>query len=189
MGINNDISKQGFIKARDTDGKSYRRLLHAAKAGTIMRLKRGVYAREDALADIMIDVDKIVPDGILCLYSAWEYYGMTTQIPSAYFIAIDRDRKVVVPDFPPIQLVYQNKQILSLGRTIAEIQGFRVSVYNRERSVCDAIKYRNKVGLDVMAEVLGSYLKSSDRNMELLRTYAEKLRVLSTLSRYLEIHL
>jgi uncharacterized protein YbaP (TraB family) len=55
--------------------------------------------------------------------------------------------------------------------------------------VCDAIKYRNKIGIDVMAEVLSSYLKASGRNIELLRTYAEQLRVLSSLRRYLEIQL
>lgn len=181
--------EHGFIKAGDVDGKFYRRLLHSAKEGYVTRLKRGVYAKEDALANTMIDVDKVVPGGILCLYSAWAHYQMTTQIPSAYFVAIDRDRKVVVPEFPVIQLVYQSKQILSVGRTRTQIQGFAVSIYDRERCVCDAIKYRNKVGLDVMAEVLKSYLKTPGRNIELLRTYAEKLRVLSTLHRYLEIQL
>lgn len=185
----NNISEQGFIKVSEANGKSYRRLLHAAKEGYITRLKRGVYAKEDALANTMIDVDKIVPGGVLCLYSAWEYYGMTTQIPSAYFIAIDRDRKVIVPQFPSIQLIYQNRLILPLGRTTATIQGFHVSIYDRERSVCDAIKYRNKVGLDVMAEVLTSYLKSPSRNIELLRTYAERLRIASILRRYLEVQL
>lgn len=189
MGTKSDNMEQGFIKAVDMDGKSYRRLLHSAKEGNVMRLKRGVYAKEDALANTMIDVDKVVPGGILCLYSAWEHYQMTTQIPSAYFIAIDRDRKVVVPEFPVIQLVYQSRQILSVGNTRTHIQGFDVSIYDRERCVCDAIKYRNKVGLDVMAEILKSYLKSPGRNIELLRAYAEKLRVLSTLHRYLEIQL
>lgn len=189
METNNDILKQGFIKASDADDKSYRRLLRAAKEGNVTRLKRGIYAKEDVLANTMIDVDKIVPGGVLCLYSAWEYHEMTTQIPSAYFIAIDRDRKVVIPDFPAIQLIFQNKQILPIGCTTATIQGFHVSIYNRERCVCDAIKYRNKVGLDVMSEVLNSYLKSPIRNIELLRKYAEKLRVQSTLRRYLEVQL
>lgn len=181
--------EQGFIKAGDVKGKSYRRLLHSVKEGNVMRLKRGVYAKEEALANTMIDVDKVVPGGILCLYSAWEYYQMTTQIPSAYFVAIDRDRKVVVPEFPAIRLVYQSSQILSVGCTRVHVRGFEISIYNRERCVCDAIKYRNKIGRDVMAEILNSYLKSAGRNMELLRAYAEKLRVLSTLYRYLEVQL
>ena len=189
METNKDMLKDGFIKSRDTDKKSYRKLLHATKVGEVTRLKRGVYATEDALANTMIDVEKIVPGGILCLYSAWNFYEMTTQTPSAYFIAINRDRKVVVPDFPDIQLVYQNANILSIGCIETQIQDFKVSIYNKERCVCDAIKYRNKIGIDVMAEVLSSYLKASGRNIELLRKYAEQLRVLSSLRRYLEIQL
>lgn len=135
METNKDMLKDGFIKSRDTDKKSYRKLLHATKVGEVTRLKRGVYATEDALANTMIDVEKIVPGGILCLYSAWNFYEMTTQTPSAYFIAINRDRKVVVPDFPDIQLVYQNANILSIGCIETQIQDFKVSIYN-ERTVC-----------------------------------------------------
>jgi hypothetical protein len=112
---------------------------------------------------------------------------MTTQIPAAHYIAIDRSRKVVVPDFPAIQLVYQQPKILHLGEVRDTIQGFQVSIYNRERCVCDAIKYRNKIGTDVMAEILNSYLSSNDANIDLLCRYAKELRVYSTLKQYLEI--
>jgi predicted transcriptional regulator of viral defense system len=176
-----------YIKPEKNRGKKYRELLNAAKRGDVTRIKRGVYATDDALASIMIDVDKIVPGGIVCLYSAWSHYRMTTQIPAAHYIAIDRSRKVVVPDFPAIQLVYQQPKILHLGEVRDTIQGFEVAIYDRERCVCDAIKYRNKIGTDVMAEILNSYLSSNDTNIDLLCRYAKELRVYSTLKQYLEI--
>jgi predicted transcriptional regulator of viral defense system len=176
-----------YIKPEKNQGKKYRELLNAAKRGNVTRIKRGVYVTNDALASIMIDVDKIVPGGIVCLYSAWSNYRMTTQIPAAHYIAIDRSRKVVVPNFPAIQLVYQQPKILHLGEVRDTIQGFEVSIYNRERCVCDAIKYRNKIGTDVMAEILNSYLSSNDVNIDLLCRYAKELRVYSTLKQYLEI--
>ncbi len=176
-----------FIKPEINQGKKYRELLEATKKGDVTRIKRGVYATNDALANIMIDVDKIVPGGIVCLYSAWFHYRMTTQIPAAHYVAIDRSRKVVVPDFPAIQLVYQQPKILHLGEVFDTIQGFGASIYNRERCVCDAIKYRNKIGTDVMAEVLNSYLSNKDANIDLLCRYAQELRIYSTLKQYLEI--
>jgi predicted transcriptional regulator of viral defense system len=179
--------EEGFIKLGINQGKKYRALLNATKNGDVTRIKRGVYATDDALANIMIDVDKVVPDGILCLYSAWSYYQMTTQVPSAYYIAIDRSRKVVVPDFPSIQLVYQQPAILHLGEVKDTIYGYEVAIYNRERCVCDAIKYRNKIGTDVMAEILNTYLSGSQVNIDLLCRYAKALRVYSTLKQYLEV--
>jgi predicted transcriptional regulator of viral defense system len=185
--INTTDMADRYIKPETNQGKEYRELLNAVKRGDVTRIKRGVYATDDALASIMIDVDKIVLGGIVCLYSAWSHYRMTTQVPAAHYIAIDRSRKVVVPDFPTIQLVYQRSKILHLGEVRDTIQGFDVSIYNRERCVCDAIKYRNKIGTDVMAEVLNSYLSSDDINIDLLCRYAKELRVHSTLKKYLEI--
>lgn len=58
-----------------------------------------------------------------------------------------------------------------------------------ERTVCDAVKYRNKIGLDVCGEIIDSYLKTEKRNVSLLLEYAERLRVKQTLTKYLETRL
>ncbi len=50
-----------------------------------------------------------------------------------------------------------------------------------------AIKYRNKMGLDVCSEIVRGYLKRKERNITLLCDYAKQLRVYNTLSKYLEI--
>lgn len=34
-----------------------------------------------------------------------------------------------------------------------------VRITDLERTVCDAVKYRNKIGLDVCGEVIDNYLK------------------------------
>lgn len=67
------------------------------------------------------------------------------------------------------------------------VQGFNVPVFDLERSVCDAIKYRYKVGIDVMAEILQTYLKRPDKNISKLMDYAAKLRIRNTLKQYLEV--
>ena len=56
-----------------------------------------------------------------------------------------------------------------------------------ERSVCDAVKYRNKVGLDVCAEVIRSYARMKERNLSRLSEYAQKLRLTKVMNNYLEI--
>lgn len=69
----------------------------------------------------------------------------------------------------------------------AEISGYHVRITDMERSVCDAVKYRNKLGLDVCAEVIRSYLRKPSRNLTRLQDYAKRLRVFNTLKNYLEI--
>lgn len=53
--------------------------------------------------------------------------------------------------------------------------------------MCDAIKYRYKVGIDVMAEILQTYLTRPDKNISKLMDYAAKLRIRNTLKQYLEV--
>lgn len=167
--------------------RSYREILREAKDGEIIKVRNGVYATFDALANGMIDIDAIVPDGILCLYSAWHHYGMTTQIPDAYYVAIERKRKVSLPKAIDITLVYQKEDLLDIGRTTAIIDGIQVAIYNRERCLCDAIKYRNKIGINVMAEILNSYLSYPQKNLNILQQYAKELRVYKILSNYLDV--
>ena len=107
----------------------------------------------------MVDIRMIIPDGVLCLWSAWSVHNLTTQIPNAYYVAIERTRKITLPDYPEFQLIYQSDKLLEIGVTEKTVQGFNVPVFDLERSVCDAIKYRYKVGIDVMAEILQTYLR------------------------------
>ena len=78
---------------------------------------------------------------------------------------------------------------LEFGIVKREVSGFMLSITDLERTVCDAVKYRNKIGLDVCGEVLDNYLKHPNRNISLLHEYAEKLRVNKILTMYLETRL
>lgn len=177
----------GFIKVDRRNESEYRKILGMAHNGELIKVRNGVYATPDGLASGMLNLESIVPGGILCLYSAWEYYGLSTQVPDATYLAIEKKRKVRLPEMIDIHLVYQKEELLSIGKTTCVVNGVETAIYDRERCVCDAIKYRNKIGIDVMAEILDSYLKSDSRNMSRLADYARKLRVYNILSTYLNV--
>lgn len=165
----------------------YKRIHRAAHRGELTRIRAGVYATPDALLDTMPDMERIVPGGVVCLYNAWSYYQLTTTIPPSFCIAVERKRKVVIPPSLPVTLYYWKKEYLLLGVVEVVVSGHSVRITNLERSVCDAVKYRNKIGLDICAEIVRTYLKKEGRNLSLLIEYAKCLRVWSTLKNYLEI--
>ena len=178
---------EGIMIRENMTTYQYHQALQRVHSGELYRVRPGVFAEASALANTMLDMDIIVPGGILCTYSAWEHYELTTQIPPAYCVAIPRKRKIVLPDFPPISLYYWSDHLLEFGITKESVHGHLVHVTDLERSVCDAIKYRNKIGLDVCAEILKTYLRRSDRDIPKLTGYAKKLRIMATLKKYLEI--
>ena len=70
-----------------------------------------------------------------------------------------------------------------------EIDGFSIRVYDVERCVCDAVKFRNKVGMDVCSDIISNYLQRSNRNLGKLVDYARMLRVGTILEHYLQVKL
>ena len=185
------LQKQGgFMTTSEVKSRGdYEHLRRATVDGTLMRIRQGVYVETSALANNMIDVQRIVPNGVLCLYSAFAHYELSTHVPAATCIAIDAKRKVRLPEYPPIDLYYWKKENLDFGVVEKEISGYKVLITDMERTVCDAVKYRNKIGLDVCGEVIDSYLKNENRNITLLHEYAGRLRVKNTLTKYLETRL
>lgn len=190
---NNNIleyDKTGFVSSSQLmESGVYYKALRATNRGELIKVRQGVYATPETLVSNMIDVEKLIPNGIICLFSAWSYYGLTDTIPPAFCIAIEAKRKVVAPQFVPIHFYYWKKENLEFGITKAEISNYIVRITDLERSVCDAIKYRNKVGLDICSEILQNYLSRTQRNIPRLVEYAKRLRVYKTLSLYLDITL
>ena len=186
-----DIVNQrgGIVSAKDLTRAEYTRVLRAVGRGELIKVRQGVYATPQSLVNTMVDVEKIVPNGVICLYNAWAYHRLSTTIPPSVCIAIETKRKVRLPDDTSVQLYYWKKEYLHFGIEEQEYSGFKVRITDLERSVCDAIKYRNKIGLDLCGEVVRSYLKRTDRSLSKLYVYAKRLRVANGLNNYLEISL
>lgn len=173
----------GYIRAKDIDNRAmYDQLLAEVANGNVIRIRNGIYALPEEMAKTMIDVEKIVPGGVVCMYSAWAYYELTTKLPPDICIAIEKKRKVILPDFPPVALYYWSQSAFDLGVSEREIEGYKVRIYDLEKSVCDAVKFRNKIGVDISSEILKNYLVRSDRNLTRLNEYAKKMRVANILN-------
>ena len=172
-------SQGGYIRAKDLKDNRpmYDQLLSEVAKGNVVRLRNGIYALPDEMAKTMVDVETIVPGGILCMYSAWAYYELTTKLPPEICIAIEKKRKVTLPTYPPISLYYWSQTTFELGVVQQEIDGYKVKIYDLEKSVCDAVKFRNKIGIDISSEILKNYLKRPDKNLTRLNEYAKRMRV------------
>ena len=77
----------GFITANQAKAENrttYYKVLELVRNGDLVRIRPGVYLLPDEMAKTMIDVEIVIPGGVLCMYSAWSHYGLTTQIPTEY---------------------------------------------------------------------------------------------------------
>ena len=181
-------SQGGIITTAELSKQSeYLKVVRAKERGELIRVRHGVYAVPDALLNTMIDIERIVPSGIVCLYNALSYHHLSSVVPLYFCVAIEAKRKVAIPPTLPIELYYWKKENLMFGVMDAEISGCNVRITDMERSVCDAVRYRNKTGMEVCSEVIRNYRKKRDRNLSRLSVYAKQLRVANILRNYLEI--
>jgi predicted transcriptional regulator of viral defense system len=179
----------GFLRTADSLSAAEKyHLRQLIKKGIVIRVKRGLFRLDDSQLEFQeAEVARIIPSGIFCMFTAWAYYELTTHVSAEYHIAIPRTNKIVLPAYPPVKLYYYGIETFEIGKTSAKINGSLVNVYDLERSVCDAVKFRNKIGPDILREILHNYIRRKDRNLDKLLKYATGLRVSNTLNQFLQI--
>ena len=99
------------------------------------------------------------------------------------------ERKVSLQTPFPIKLFYWKDDNLKFGIIEVKVSNYKVHMTDLERSVCDAVKYRNKIGHALCSEIIRNYTKRTDRNLSRLSEYAKILRVEKTMKEYITITL
>lgn len=177
-------------KELKTLGYSYYKINQMVDNGHLHRINRTTYENLSFRGDEndFINASAYVPEGVICLMSAARYYELTFFLPDVIDVAIDRKKKVsTLPDWPELKLFYFSPARMDIGvREIHEgNDSFRI--FDIEKTVVDIIYYRNKIGIEESSEVLRSYLKRQDRQIDRLYAYAKMLRCESIIRTYLEV--
>ncbi|WP_026506759.1 type IV toxin-antitoxin system AbiEi family antitoxin domain-containing protein [Butyrivibrio sp. MC2013] len=132
--------------------------------------------------------EAFAPKGVICLLSAAVYYHLTTFIPDAVDVAIPRKAKVsTMPDWPQMSVHHYTDNRYDLGVTTVKEGGNEFRIYDIEKTVVDIVFYKEKVGIEETKEILVTYLKRKDRNLNRLLKYAELMKCDKVMRQYLEV--
>lgn len=157
-------------------------------SGQLKKLKTGYYIQpgmETHLSDMELAA-AVVPQGVVCLFSAAALYELTTINPMAVDIAVPAPgNSITLPEYPPIALHKWAKTLHGIGITEVNAPQYPAKVYEKERTVCDFFRLRLQLGEDVALEVLKNYMTGT-KNIQKLYDYAKALRVKTVLAPYVE---
>ena len=167
------------------------RTLYALRdRGLIEPLARGLYR----LADLpplgepdLVAVARKVPGGVVCLVSALAHHELTTQIPHAVHLALERGSERPRLDYPPLEVYWFSSAAFHAGVQEVRLDGVPVRIYDAEKTVADCFKYRSRVGTDVALEALRLWTARRGRNIDRLLEYARIDRVERVIRPYLEV--
>ncbi len=187
----NLVRRAGMLRPRELDAARIPRsvLGQLEREGKVRRLGRGLYVIADAAATEHLDlmeVCKRVPHGIVCLISALNFHGMTTQMPHGVWLALGNKAHHPRIAHPPIHIVRFSEAAMNHGVETHIIHGVPVRVTSPAKSVADCFKYRSKVGTDVAIEALKAFRLKRKAKLDDLWRAAEVCRVTNVMRPYLE---
>ena len=164
-------------------------LQRAVARGQVIRRARGVYVRPDRAATRHTDVAVIAartPKAVVCLVSALEYHGLTTQVPHAVWIMIHKSAHRPIFDTPAVSIVRASGSALTTGVEKHKIEGLAVQMTTPAKTVADSFRYRDTVGTDVAVEALRDCLHKRKATPSDIFEMAKVDRVARVMRPYLE---
>ena len=176
------MNKGGVAKSADFVEAGIRAVdvVNLCNAGYLDRVRHGYYQmaeQSEATEEYLLAT--LIPEGVVCVESALFHYGYSDFAPRKWSIAVPRSvsRAKLDVDALPLQTYYVQKDLYELGKTADQFNGIELSVYDRERTICDCFKYRSRLDNELFSKALTAYANDPKKNLTNLSVYAKKLRV------------
>jgi predicted transcriptional regulator of viral defense system len=185
------LARKGPLRARDLDQARIPRayLARLCARGLLKRIDRGLYRLADAPVTELHSLAEVaarVPHAAVCLLSALQIHGLTTEVPHAVWILIDRHARTPKLSYPRIEVVRASGTARDHGIEFRTIEGQEVRLTTPAKTVADCFRYRRRVGLDVAMDALRDYLRAHRGGIDALVEAARSDRVYTKMRPYLE---
>ncbi len=195
-----ELARCGPVTARDLAaiGVPRARLQRLCARGDIVRVERGVYRASDADTTELASVAEVVkrsPQVVICLLTALQIHGLTTEAPHEVWVLIHNRARAPHIERPRLHVVRASGEAATHGIEKRTIEGVEVRVTSPAKTVADCFRYRDHIGLDVALAALRDYRrKGRGRTSALDRSFsidalveaARADRVYSVVRPYLE---
>lgn len=179
------------MKEMKERGFQTRDIKKLVESNQIEKVKPGLYKIWESVDDSrinagFIDICRANDKAVICLSSALSHHDLSTINPSQIYAALPKAEKPPKISYPPVRFYYWDKSIYETGIDKIKTKSGIVKIYNKEKTVCDMFRYRDKLGEDIAFEALKNYLNLKEADLNKLRKYSEKLRIKTVLQPYIK---
>ena len=161
-------------------GIDYRRILDFVEKGQLVRIKSGYYTDKlDRFSEEEL-IASLFPDALLCMDSALYAYGYITQRPYGWYLAVNKNtsKSRFKMDYPKVIPYYTEPETLKIGASTIELEGISFGIYDKERLICDCLKYESKMDREIFKQALQSYIREPNKDISALLEYARERKVI-----------
>lgn len=170
----------GFVTRKDIDKERIPSWFFSefVKKNHLRKIAPGFYASDDYAVDDYFIFQMRYPKYIFSGMSALYLHHLTDRIPDDMTVTCPQGYHPSKNPLPCLKVTsISNQELYALG--IIEIEtmfGNKVSAYDKERAICDLIKYRDEYDGEVFLKAIKTYVNNYLDQMKLFK-YAKQMKI------------
>jgi predicted transcriptional regulator of viral defense system len=184
-------SRQGILLTSDLASAGIPRTYLAImeQNGEIERVSRGVYKSADTFfEDEFFSFQAQHRSTIFTHETALFFHDLTDRTPLTYSVTVPSGYHSQALNSSGHKVFYVKRDLFKLGViTTKTPHGNQVQTTDLERTICDIVRSRSQIDIQIRNEALKRYASHKHRNMDLLLKYAGRFCIQKIVREYLEI--
>ncbi|HAX02989.1 MAG: abortive phage infection protein [Tenericutes bacterium GWC2_34_14] len=180
----------GYVQTKDLEKYGIHReyLSIFVEEEKLIRVSNGIYQSPDVWSDPYLFLQSKRKNMIFSHDTALYLHGLTDRDPIKLTATVPTGYNTTQMKSISLDLYTIKKELFHLGETrMKSPYGNDITVYDRERTLCDMIRSRSKLDQHMIVEGLKQYIRLDDRDIHTLMSYAKELRVDKILRNMLEL--
>lgn len=181
------IKNNGIIYANRLEeyGITRHDLRNMIAHGLLERLIHGIYISPEKDINEFWLMNEKYKNGIYSHNTALYFYGLTDRTPMKLDMTFP-DNNRVNNDYLNVHYIKKDNHKLGL-KNIKLNDGSYIQIYDLERTICDIIRDRNKIDLQIFNQAINEYMKRKDKNLIALYKYAKVFKLENIIKIYMEV--
>lgn len=180
----------GYITTKELTENNINRyfLTKMIEKKQINRISRGYYGLIGYNADEYYKIISVSEKAVFSMNTALYLHNLSDRTPLVFDITVPYYYGGVLRTNKNVNLYFVRSSILNLGKMEMESPfGMKIKVYDKERTICDIVKNKNNMDMEIFSKAIKNYIKSDDKNLNRLMKYAKELKVENKIREYMEV--
>ena len=157
--------------------------------GYIERVAHGLYSLCSEDIDEYYEFQQRCPKGIFSYGTSAYFWNLSDRVPHVLNCTVPRGYNTSrLKIDTKVKYHYVPKELYDVGVIeITSPQGAKIRVYNRERTICDLVRDRKKMDMQLYSNALNGYFKGKEKNIRKLMKYGRLFHITEELEKYMEV--
>lgn len=169
-------------------GVSKPTLASYVKEQNLRRVEHGIYLAAEAWEDDLYQLQLLNTRAIFSHETALFLHGLMEREPAHICVTVPTGYNATHLRKRGLRVRQERAEAYGLGTcTVDTAFGNQVCAYDRDRTICDIIRDKKSMDIQIFQYALKEYMASSQKNLNCLMDYAKRLGVETQVRTYTEV--